>query len=194
MQQTGAERGQDMKTSYKVALGGVISALCLALMFMTGMFPLLSMAIPIYAGALMIIVAIEVSSGWAFAAYFAVSLLSLFLTPDKESATLFIFFFGYYPILLPYLGRIRPGLLRVGAKLALFNAAIVLWYKIITFVLGIYDYFGDFSFLGKYAVPGVLVFVNLIFVLYDYTIKSVEDVYVKWFRPTYFGKKKTNSK
>lgn len=190
----GMSTSRDTNTSYKVALGGVISALCLSLMFMTGMFPVLSMAIPIYAGALMIVVAVEVSPGWAFAAYFAVSLLSLFLTPDKESATLFIFFFGYYPILMPSLCRIRSRLLRAAAKLALFNAAIVLWYKVMTFVLGIYDYFGDFSFLGKYAVPGVLVFVNLIFVLYDYTIISVEDIYVKWFRPTYFGKKKTRSK
>ena len=73
-------------TSYKVAVGGVVSALCLTLMFLTGVFPLLSMAIPIYAGALMIVVAREVSTSWAFAAYCAVSLLSLFLTPDKAAA------------------------------------------------------------------------------------------------------------
>lgn len=94
-------------TSYKVAVGGVVSALCLTLMFLTGVFPLLSMAIPIYAGALMIVVAREVSTSWAFAAYCAVSLLSLFLTPDKEASTLFIMFFGYYPIILPWLDKIN---------------------------------------------------------------------------------------
>ena len=87
---------RNTKTSYKVALGGVVSALCLTLMFLTGVFPLLSMAIPIYAGALMIIVSTEVNTSWAFAAYFAVALLSLFLTPDKEATTLFIMFFGSY--------------------------------------------------------------------------------------------------
>lgn len=179
-----------MTTSYKVAVGGVISALCLTLMFMTGLFPLLSMAIPIYAGAMMIIVAKEVSTGWAYAAYCAVSLLSLFLTPDKEASTLFIFFFGYYPILLPKLSGIKPKLLRITVKLGIFNFAVILWYKLITFILGIYDYFGDFSFLGKFAVPGVLIFVNFIFLLYDYTVKLIEEVYVNWFRPTYFGKKK----
>lgn len=177
-------------TSYKVALGGVVSALCLSLMFMTGLFPLMSMAIPIYAGALMIIIAHEVSMSWAFAAYFAVSVLSLFLTPDKESATLFIFFFGYYPILLPIFHKMKQPI-RIIAKMAVFNCAIVLWYKIITFIFAIYDYFADFASwgLGKYTVLGVMVFINLVFLLYDYTIRMVEQVYVSWFRPTYFGKK-----
>lgn len=178
------------RTSYKVAIGGVVSALCLALMFMTGVFPLLSMAIPIYAGALMIVVAHEVSSSWAFAAYLAVSILSLFLTPDKEASTIFIFFFGYYPIIVPWLEKLEQTFIRYIAKLAIFNAAIVIWYKLITFALGIYDYFSDFSFLGKYAVAGVMIFVNLVFLLYDYTIRTIEQVYVQWFRPTYFGKKK----
>lgn len=178
------------KTSYKVALGGVVSALCLTLMFLTGVFPILSAAIPIYAGAMMIIVATEVSTSWAFAAFFAVSLLSMFLTPDKEASTLFIMFFGYYPIISPKLDKIRLSLVRVLCKFGLFNAAMMIWYKLITFLMGVYDFFGDFSFLGKYAVVGVMVFINLVFLLYDYTIQMIREVYLKWFRPTYFGKKK----
>ena len=136
-------------TSYKVAIGGVVSALCLTLMFMTGVFPLLSMAIPIYAGAMMIIVSHEVSTSWAFAAYCAVSILSLFLTPDKEASTLFIMFFGYYPIILPALDRIKLKALKIAAKLTIFNGSIILWYKFITFLFGVYDIFSDFSFFGK---------------------------------------------
>lgn len=183
------------QTSYKVAIGGVVSALCLTLMFMTGVFPLLSMALPIYAGAMMIVVAYEVSTSWAFAAYCAVSLLSLFLTPDKEAATLFIMYFGYYPIILPKLDKIKIAPLKIALKLAIFNGAIIIWYKLIVFIMGVYDFFGDFSFLGKFAVPCVLIFVNLVFFLYDYTIRLIQEVYISWFRPTYFGKKKIgNSK
>lgn len=183
---------KNSKTSYKVALGGVVSALCLSLMFLTGIFPILSMAIPIYAGALMIIVATEVSTSWAFAAFFAVSLLSLFLTPDKEATTLFIMFFGYYPIISPKLDKIKLPLIRTIFKFGVFNTAMIIWYKLIILIMGVYDFFSDFSFLGKYAVVGVMVFINLVFVLYDYTIQMIRDVYIKWFRPTYFGKKKPN--
>ncbi len=178
------------KTSYKVAVGGVISALCLTLMFMTGVFPVLSMTIPIYAGALMIVIAHEVSTSWAFATYCAVSVLSLFLTPDKEAATLFIIFFGYYPIILSQLERIKFMPLKLLFKLAIFNGTMILWYKLMIFIMGTYDFFSDFSFMGKYAVAGVLVFINLAFFLYDYTIRLIEYVYVNWFRPTYFGKKR----
>ena len=181
---------KNSKTSYKVALNGVGSARSLTRMFLTGVFPILSMAIPIYAGALMIIVATEVSTSWAFAAFFAVALLSLFLTPDKEASTLFIMFFGYYPIISPKLEKIRLSLLRTLCKFGIFNAAMMIWYKLITFIMGVYDFFGDFSFLGQYAVVGVMVFINLVFLLYDYTIRMIRNVYLKWFRPTYFGKKK----
>lgn len=177
-------------TSYKVAIGGVISSLCLSLMFMTGVFPLLSLAIPIYAGALMIVIAKEVSTSWAFAAYCAVSLLSLFLTPDKEAAALFIMFFGYYPIIHPKINKIKSRAVRFIVKAAVFNGSMILWYKLMTFIMGVYDFFGDFSFLGKYAVAGVFVFINLVFLLYDYTIRMTEAIYVNWFRPTYLGKKK----
>lgn len=182
------------KTSYKVAVGGVVSALCLTLMFMTGVFPLLSMAIPIYAGAMMIVVAREVSTGWAFAAYLAVSILSLFLTPDKEAATLFIMYFGYYPIIVSRLGKIKYAPLKILIKLSIFNGAMIIWYKLIAFIMGVYDFFGEFSFLGKYAVVGVMIFINLVFFLYDYTIRMIEEAYVNWFRPTYLGKKKQKKK
>ena len=175
--------------SYKVAIGGIICALSLTLMFFTGVFPLLSFAIPIYAGALMIVVSHEVTPAWAMAAYLAVSLLSLFLTPDKQSSTIFIAFFGYYPIILPFLKKIRPKLLSLIVRYALFMVCMFIWYKAITFVFGIYDFFANFSFLGKYITLGVVGFVSMIFFLYDYTIDAIEEVYIEWFRPTYFGKK-----
>lgn len=181
---------RDIHNSYKVAIGGVVSALCLVLMFLTGVMPLLSMAIPIYAGALMIVVAKEVSASWAFAAYCAVSLLSLFLTPDKDASSLFIIFFGYYPILLPKLNSLSLRPIRIIIKLAIFNIAMIVWYKLTVLVTGMYDFFSEFSFLGEYAVAGVMIFINLVFLLYDYTIKMIDNCYTYWFRPKYLGKQK----
>ncbi len=176
-------------TSYKVAVGGVVSALCLALMFMTGIAPLLSMAIPIYAGALMIIVSREINTKQALAAYCAVSILSLFLTPDKEAATLFIIYFGYYPIILPKLNQIKLSIIRVFVKLLLFNMMMILWYKLMIFIMGSYDFIEEFAFFGKYALLIVMIIINLIFALYDYTIKAIDDYYVRYFRQKYLGKK-----
>ena len=72
--------------SYKVALGGVISSLCLLAMFMAGVAPFLYLTLPMIAGALISIIVVEVNSSWALLTYIAVSLLSVFVTYDKESA------------------------------------------------------------------------------------------------------------
>ena len=87
------------RISYRVALGGIITALCLLLMFLTGVMPLLYLALPMVAGALLLIIVSEIGTGWAVLTYAAVSLLSIFVTFDKEAALIFILFFGHYPIL-----------------------------------------------------------------------------------------------
>ena len=84
--------------SYRVALGGIVSAFCLASMFLTGVFPLLYLVLPMIAGILLLIVVMEVSIQWAWVTYIAVGLLSLLVTYDKEAALIFILFFGNFPL------------------------------------------------------------------------------------------------
>ena len=79
--------------SYRVALGGIVSSFCLMAMFLTGVFPVLYLVLPMIAGILMLIVVTEVSIPWALLTYLAVGLLSLFVTYDKEAALVFILFF-----------------------------------------------------------------------------------------------------
>ena len=178
------------KISYKVAVGGVISSLCLVMMFLTGVFPLLGMAIPIYSGTLLLIVADEADGHWAGLSYFAVSALSLFITPDKEAALLFIMLFGYYPVMRR---GIQKGKLAFAVKwlikFAVFNAAIIASYWMITNVLGIYDLIDEFGFLGEHLKLKLMIFANVTFVLYDQTIGILEEAYKKWFRQDYLRKR-----
>ena len=99
------------KESYKIALGGVISSLCISLMFLTSVFPMLSFLLPMIAGALMMIVVFEVNSKWAFLTYLCTSFLSIIITFDKSTALTFIVFFGHYPILKKYIKKIKNLLL-----------------------------------------------------------------------------------
>ena len=82
-----------MKKSEQVALCGVVAALCTLLMFMTGMFPFSTYALPALAGLLMVTVAVETGPTWAYTLYAAVSILSFILTPDKEAMLMFVAFF-----------------------------------------------------------------------------------------------------
>ena len=42
---------------------------------------------------------IEIGRKWAFTAYIVISILSIFILPDKETAMMFVGFFGYFPVL-----------------------------------------------------------------------------------------------
>lgn len=177
-----------MKSSYKVALGGVIAALCLVLMFLTAVFPLLNMALPLYAGMLITVVAVEINCSWAFVTYAVVSVLAFFVTPDKEAWLFFTMFFGYYPVLKALFDRLKLRLLCILCKLAVFNTAIVTAFYILTQVMGTFDLKEEFGFLKEWLIPALLVGGNLIFLFYDYTLGIVVLCYKKWFRPTFLGK------
>ena len=62
--------------SYRVALGGIVSALCLFAMFLTGVFPVLYLVLPMIAGSLITIISTEINPKWAFLTYVSVSIAS----------------------------------------------------------------------------------------------------------------------
>ncbi|MFQ8600032.1 MAG: hypothetical protein ACLSAP_05215 [Oscillospiraceae bacterium] len=96
-----------MKSSVKMALGGMMTALGVLFMFLTGLFPLADYALPALAGILTVVVVIEISDKTACAVYAAISILSLLVVPRLEAKLVFIVFLGYYPIVKAYLERIK---------------------------------------------------------------------------------------
>lgn len=176
------------KVSYKVALGGIVSALCLLLMFLTAVFPPLNMTLPLFAGMLITVVAIEISSSWAFVTYAVVAVLAFFVTPDKDAWMFFTFLFGYYPVAKSYFEKFKSRLLCWICKLAVFNISVVFIFYVSINILGTTDLFEEFGFYNKWLIPALLSFGNLIFFLYEYALTLVVTAYRKWFRPTFLGK------
>ncbi len=176
------------KVSYKVSLGGIVAALCLVMMFLTAVIPPLSITLPLFAGMMISVVAIEVSPSWAFVTYIVVSLLSFFITPDKEAAVFFAALFGYYPILKEVAEKIKFRPARFIIKLAVFNAALVVIYQVTVKLLGTVDLFEEFGFLKQYMLPALLVIFNAILFFYDFTLGLVRECYIKWFRTNFLRK------
>lgn len=110
----------------KVALCGVVSALSVVLMLMTGIVPVATIALPALAGCLTIAIVAETNVRYGFAVYCVVSVLAILLTPDREAILFYILFFGYYPTLYGLLMRIKRKPLRVLAKFGVFNLAMAL--------------------------------------------------------------------
>ncbi len=176
------------KISYKIALGGILASVCILMMFLTAVFPLLNMVLPLFAGTLLAVVAIEISTSWGFVTFATVAVLSIFVTPDKEAAILFIMFFGYYPVLKFLIENIKSGLVKWIIKVVMFNIAVIVAYYILIYITGTFDLFEEFDFFGKYAVEILLAIGNAFFILYDYTVSAIVTCYLKWFRPTFLDK------
>jgi hypothetical protein len=178
------------KISYKVALGGVLAAVALLIMFTTGLAPFLTYVAPMFAGMLAIMMMVEVSYGWATLTYAAVAILCILVTPDREAAFLYIFFFGYYPIVKGLIEKIKNGVLRWILKFVVFNVSTVTCYFLIINLFGMKDVFDSLNSMGKY---GLLIFwaaANFTFLIYDNFLNSVAIMYVTWFRTKFLRKKK----
>lgn len=172
------------RQSARIALGGMSAALCVALMFFSGILPFATYALPALAGIALIPTAVEMGCGTAALSYAAVALLSLFLVPDKETAAMFAAFFGYYPILRFRLERVRHKALRWLAKLGVFNLSMILAYQVFMRLIGlghILEEFGE----GLFAAV-VLAIGNVGFIVYDYALANMTRLYIWRLRERFF--------
>lgn len=95
MRQPPKESSQSL--SYHIALGGIIAALCIACMFLTGVFPMFYLILPMLASAFIYIMTLETGGYWGFLTYLSVGLLSVFVTPNKDASLAFLFFLAIFP-------------------------------------------------------------------------------------------------
>ena len=111
--------------SQKIALCGVLSALSVVVLLVGNVLQIGTYAAPMLASFLLIPVLEDYGKKYALLLYAVVSLLSLFLVPDKELVLFYVLVLGYYPVLRARLNNIRRGVLRWMAKFGCFNAAVV---------------------------------------------------------------------
>ncbi len=162
--------------SFKVAFGGIITAISIVLMFSTGIFYSLTYAIPAIAGALLIMIVIEISPKFACAVYVAVSVLSLLIVADKEAAVMYAAFFGYYPIIKGFIEKKFNKTLLWIIKYIVFNLAVISAYFIVSKVFLIS--FEDIEFLGEFVLPFFLFFGNIVFFFYDIALTRLLSAYL----------------
>lgn len=178
------------KLSFNIALGGIISALCILLMFLVGVLPFFVYAFPMLCSLLVCIVYYECGLKTSLVTYISVSVLSLILSPDKESVIIFAAFFGYYPIAKIYIDRLSSKLVRIILKLAIFNASVVAAYYALISIFGVVDMTemsGDF---GKYGAVVLLALGNFTLIVYDIAIKRLSNKYLSSWRKHLFKRGK----
>ena len=163
-----------MKKSGKIALCGIFGALAVVIM-LTAYFPYATYAIPAVAGMLFAVINIEAGAKWAFGAYASAAIITLIFC-EKESAMIFVFFFGYYPILKGIIEGKNFGVLEKVIKHIIFSLTMVAAYVIIVNVFGIpLDETGEF---GKWFSLVFLLLGNVVFYIYDIGLTRVIMLYI----------------
>ena len=166
-----------MSKSGKIALGGLLTALGVVLMFLTGLIPIGTYALPAIAGVLLIVAVIEIGAKWAWMIYAAVAVLSLLFAADKEAALLFVLFFGYYPVLKSFLERISNKVLSWISKFAVFNVAVVACFFLAVNFLQLPE--DSFTVFGIYLPWVFLIVGNAVFLIYDIALSGLVATYVE---------------
>ena len=170
-----------MKKSRKMALTGMLCALAVVIMMLGGVIPLATFCCPALAGLMLIPGFVECGEKLSWCAYAAIAALSLILCPDKEAALL-LAFIGYYPILRWRLDQLRSSLLRVVAKLGVFNLAVLAMYALSILVLQMDQILREYQEMGLALTIACLLVGNVTLLLYDRLIAIMTALYVNRLR------------
>jgi len=174
--------------SKQIAMGGIFSALCVALMFFTGLMPFGGVALPMAAGAMLMLIVVELGPKPAAIAYISVSILCILIVPDRQAVMIFAAFFGYYPIVKQRLERLPGRAIEYFCKLLLFNAGMALAFAVLIYVFGMAQALEGMGDFGIYAPAILFAMGNIVFVLYDFAITRFYTLYVERFRSKFLGK------
>ena len=165
----------------KVALCGVLAGLSVAIMLMTYVAPFMTYALPMVAGALILIPSIEYGSPTALMMYVAVAAVSMITVGDKEAALFYLVLFGIYPIIKKYFEKTGKIVLEYILKFVYFNAIILATYYVAVVLLGLP--FEDSEVFGKYALPVLMAAGNVAFFVYDLCLTRCVVIYVNRLQP-----------
>lgn len=169
-------------SSFYITLGGLLSALSIVIMFMT-FVPAGMYIFPAIAGMFMWVVRDYSSVKWGLLCYGATAIISLMLVPDLEAKLMFLFFFGYFPIIRQIISKKTNVFVSYILKLIIFNISAVLAYTLIFAFFPIEYLLEQMDELGDY---GKLIFLgigNIGFIAYDFALGELLYAYSKWLKP-----------
>ena len=156
-----------MKKAKITALCGMATALSVVIMLASTLLPVLMYVLPIVTSIGVLLVMNIADKKWAFGVYFSTVVLSMILLTDKETALTYAIFFGYYPLIKNAFEKLPRVLSRI-LKTLVFNAAAVSIGFIGVWFLGVSG--EEYTELGKFTIPLLLILANVAFIMYDFAI------------------------
>ena len=123
-------------TARRMALCGLLTALAVVILLLTGALGIGTFVGPVLAMAVLLPVYEEYGGKAALTAYAAAAILGILLVADVELAWVYAAF-GWYPSLRPRVEKIPSRLLRILVKLGICTAVCLLLYGVVLRLLGL---------------------------------------------------------
>lgn len=168
--------------SREIALCGMLNALAVVLMNLGSLVPLATFCTPLLAMLVLLPVLEEYGARMGWAAWVSVSILSLLLVTDRETALVYVFF-GWYPMVRPKVAAIKSKVLRFGVKLLICNGLIFTLYGLVLRLMGLTADLLDSTRLMNALL---LILGNLVFFLTDLVLRRMTLVWKVKLRKRFF--------
>lgn len=169
-------------SSRQMALCGIFSALAAVFLIAGGMLGVATYCAPVLAMAALLPVLEECGPRAAGAAWAAVSLLGLLLSPDRELALVYAAF-GWYPILRPRIWQLPSRILRLLVKLGIAVGILLLLYGFLLRLMGLT---ADLLSAARWFNVLLLALGAAVFLLLDLCLKRLTDLWRVKFRKRFF--------
>lgn len=165
------------KGAFRIALGGLLTALSLLLLYLASLAPSGRLGVVALAGLVPALGVISGGLATGFFCYAASGVLGILLLPDKGCALMYLIFLGSYPVLKSLIERLRKLALELVLKLVFFNAVLsVLVFGFSTLL---------FPFLPQLLQKPLLIYLvgNAVFLVYDFGVSKLLTYYAARIRP-----------
>lgn len=159
--------------SRSIALSGVLTALAVTVLCLGGIIPAATLCAPILAMAVLLPVLEELGPKPACTAYAAAAILALLLSPNRETALVYLFY-GWYPILRPKIAMLPSRLLRTAVRLLICNAVTLVLYGLVLRLMGLTEDLLESTWLFNVLM---LAMGNVIFLLTDCTLFRLTNLW-----------------
>ena len=174
------------KQTMKIAMCGMMGALSVTMLLMGFLFPFATYACPAIAACTLMIIVYEYGVKTGLTLYAAISFLGLMLVPDQELVFMFIFVFGLYTVIKMPLDRKLGKKMRLVAKFAYINIALMISYSILLVIFPVAALVNEFRDYGAGFIVLLFAMFWLVFFLYDRAVETVLMIYIRKFRKMFF--------
>lgn len=169
------KHNQFQRQSRKAALCGMMTALSVVILTWGSLIPFATFACPMLAMLCLIPAVCEYGTGTALVMYTAAAVLGLLLSPNKETALLYLFL-GWYPSIQAKVNSL-PRFPCLAAKCVLFSVSMIALYSLILYLFRLEAVVEEFSKYSTAIVAGLLLLGNVTFLLYDRVLLNFSWLY-----------------